>query len=240
MGKRPQWLTRLLFAATLAFLTGRASAQSPEFPRDVLSGIDAMQRLPVDGFHIVESQGRLLLVSTNGHYAVMGGRILDLWNSVEIHSVSDVDQTLRIPLHRMGIKLDELGAVTVGQGAQEAAVTVFLDPASPETHRILPKIQSLLGRYAFNVVFVPAQATRKNASRALICAPEAGRDFVRTGHQATVVADGDPCGTAELQKNMVVVSLLGIDVLPFTIAPNGATQAGIPEQYDAFIAANLE
>lgn len=240
MSRQHRWSTCLLCASSLALGAGGASAQSPEFPRDVLSGIDAMRRLPVEGFHIVESQGRLLLVSTNGHYAVMGGRILDLWNSVEIRSVADVDQTLRIPLHRMGIEIDELGAVRVGQGPEDTAVTVFLDPASPETRKVLPKIQSLLGRYAFNVVFVPAQATRKNASRALICTPEAGRDFVRTGHHAAVAPEGDPCGATELQKNMVVVSLLGIDVLPFTIAPNGATQAGIPEQYEAFIAANLE
>ena len=240
MSRERKWSTCLLCAGSLALGGTSASAQSPEFPRDVLSGIDAMQRLPVEGFHIVESQGRLLLVSTNGHYAVLGGRILDLWNAVEIRSVADVDQTLRIPLHRMGIKLDELGAVRVGQGAEAAAVTVFLDPASPETHKILPKIQSLLDQYAFTVVFVPAQASRKSESRALICSPEAAREYVRTGHAAAVVAEGDPCGATELEKNMVVVSVLGINVLPFTIAPNGATQAGIPEQYEAFIAANLE
>ncbi len=71
--------------ASLAIVASDAAFSAPaDVPHDVLKGIEAMRRLPAEGFHIVESQGRLLLVSTNGHYVVSGGRILDLWNQIEI------------------------------------------------------------------------------------------------------------------------------------------------------------
>ncbi|NIR30305.1 MAG: hypothetical protein GWN84_13540, partial [Gammaproteobacteria bacterium] len=99
----------VLMVAALALTVTTFALAEASFPRDVLSGIDAMRKLPAEGFHVVESKGRLLLVSTNGHYVVMGGRILDLWNQVEVRSVADVDRTTRIPLERMGLDSDDLG-----------------------------------------------------------------------------------------------------------------------------------
>lgn len=226
-------LASLLFAASVG-------AAESDIPRDVLKGIEAMRRLPAEGFHVVESQGRLLLVSTNGHYVVAGGRILDLWNQVEVKSVADVDGTLRMPLARMGIEANALGGVVAGQGHSAQRVTAFLDPGSPESRKLLPLLRELGKQFRLDVVFVPAQPARAGISRALICDRQAALAFLNESRVPAPLADSNACGEKELERARVTVQLLGITSLPFTVSPNGATVAGTPKNYAAFVTANLE
>ncbi|MGI9296158.1 MAG: hypothetical protein ACR2PS_19415 [Pseudomonadales bacterium] len=210
------------------------------WPKGILNGIDAMKKLPSDGFHVVESQGRVLLMSTNGHYAVVDGKIMDMWNGFEIRSVADAERSLSIPLARMGLGTKELSGVTVGKSGGGKPVTLFLDPASPETQKIMPTVRNLFSQYQFNVVFVPAKATRKKSSQALLCSKDAAKQFITTGQITSEIPSLEQCGTEKLKRNIVTVQVLGIDTLPFTIASNGKTAAGVPERYGEFLAANME
>ena len=233
------WVT--LMSLIAISISSAADARADEnIPRDVLKGIEAMRRLPVDGFHVVESQGRLLLVSTNGHYVVSGGRIIDLWNQIEVKSVADVDGTTRIPLSRMGIEAGALGGIVTGQVREPQRVTAFLDPASMESRKLLPQLREVAKTHRVEIVFVPAQPARAGISRALICDPKAALTFIEQGAVPTPVSDGNACGRKELERARVTVELLGIETLPFTVAPNGATVAGTPNNYAQFIAANKE
>lgn len=233
-----RWFSVVLGAAAAQFALHGVYAS--DFPRDALKGIEAMRRLPVDGFHVVQSQGRLLLVSTNGHYVVAEGRILDLWNQVEVKSVADVEATLRIPLARMGIEARTLGGIITGQTDSKQRVTVFLDPASPESRRVLPELRALSRQYRLDVIFVPAQPARAGLSRALICDADAARSYVLESRAPAALAEGNPCGERELERARVTVQLLGIVGLPFTICPNGVTVTGTPKNYAELVAANLE
>jgi len=229
----------LLAIAPVLLVRAADTAGNTEFPRDVLKGIDAMKRLPVEGFQIVESQGRLLLVSTNGHYVVTGGRILDLWNLVEVRSVADVTATERIPVARLGLEAKSLGGFSTGRG-QGSAVTVFLDPASADSRKILPELRTLAAARRVDVVFIPAQASRAGVSRALICDRAAAQAFFDEGRVPAALPDSERCGIEQLQRARITVQLLGIHGVPFSIAPNGVTASGIPQNYGAFVAANLE
>jgi hypothetical protein len=234
----PDWFW--LFALALfAVTTLDANAADADIPRDVLKGIEAMKPLPADGFQVVQSQGRLLLVSTNGHYVVMG-RILDLWNGIEVHAVADVERTERIPLAHLGLSARQLGGVSVGKSEQRESVTVFLDPGSSQSQQILPRLRELASTHRVDLVFVPALAERAAVARALICHPEAVAPFFNNTRLPEPQAEGDPCGVAELQRARVTVQLLGIHTLPFSIAPNGATLSGAPTEYAQFIASNQE
>lgn len=228
-----------LMCLALSITTGASAAES-DFPHDALKGIEAMRRLPADGFHIVESQGRLLLVSTNGHYVVTGGRILDLWNQTEVKSVADVEGTLRLPLARMGIEAKALGGITTGQTNSAQKVTAFLDPGSAESRKLLPPLRELSKQYRIDVVFVPAQPARAGISRALICDRQAAFAFFNDSRAPAALPDSNSCGEEELARARVTVQLLGISSLPFTVSPNGAAIAGTPKNYSAFVTANLE
>jgi thiol:disulfide interchange protein DsbC len=233
-------IARGLFMSLSMAVPASASAAESDFPHNVLKGIEAMRRLPADGFHVVESQGRLLLVSTNGHYVVTGGRILDLWNQVEVKSVADVEGTLRLPLARMGIEAKALGGITAGQLDSAQKVTAFLDPGSAESRKLLPLLRELGKQYRIDVVFVPAQPARAGISRALICDRQAALVFVNESRAPPALPDSNSCGEKELERARVTVQLLGISSLPFTVSPNGAGVAGTPKNYAAFVTANLE
>ena len=237
-------LRKLMTCAALASLfvaPATAMADPKAWPQGILSGIDAMKKLPVQGFSVVESQGRVMLVSSNGHYAVVDGRIMDMWNGFEIRSVADVERSLAIPLAKMGIGPEELSGVMVGNAApgRPKPVTVFLDPASPETPKILPAIQQFAPEYPFHVVFVPARSERNKVSQALLCSPEAAEQYIASG-RITAAEPTDMCGADKLKKNIVTVQVLGIDTLPFTIASNGQVAPGVPQDFGEFLSRNLE
>lgn len=230
--------TLVILSCLLASSAWGDDLSDPALARQLLKGVDSMRRLPVDGFHLVEAQGHLLVVSTNGHYAITGGRILDLWNQLEIHKASDVDATLRLPLAKMGIKASELGGVSVGRSDAPEGVTVFLDPGSPQTRQILPELRSLAQRYRLDVVYVPAQPARVDLARALICNKQAGLAFFESGQVPQGLASSPSCGEKELERARITVHLLGIDVLPYTVAPDGSPVAGHPANYLAQVTAN--
>jgi hypothetical protein len=235
LSERP-WLLVLLLLALSAL---KVEATEPDIPRDVLKGIEAMKPLPVDGFQVIQSQGRIFLASTNGHYVVTG-RIMDLWNGVEIHSVADVDRTERIPLSHLGLSARQLGGVSVGKNEAREAVTVFVDPASAQSQQLLPVLREISRSRRIDLVFIPALPERAGIARALICHPESASAFFESARLPQPPPDADTCGVAELQRARVTVQLLGVHTLPFSIAPNGATLVGTPKDYPRFIADNQE
>lgn len=230
----------VIMAIGAVVLAGTSAAAAEHFPQDVLKGIEAMRRLPVEGFHVVESQGRLLLVSTNGHYAVAGGRILDLWNQIEVKRVADLDATFRLPLARMGIEAAALGGLTVETASARGRLTVFLDPASPESRKLLPQLRSLEPSHRLELIFVPAQPARAAIARALICDEAAARSFFETGEVPAPIAASNPCGQKELERARATVQLLSIQTLPFSVTGNGSVLAGAPDHYADFVASNQE
>ena len=86
MSARKQSGLWLFLAMTLLHVSAAWSDQ--EIPRDLLKGIEAMRRLPVEGVQLVQAQGQLLIVSTNGHYVITGGRLIDLWNNLRLVGVA--------------------------------------------------------------------------------------------------------------------------------------------------------
>lgn len=238
VSSRSEWGVGRLLAATLVGLSFCGTPLAADFPRDVLKGIEAMRRLPVDGFHVVQSQGRLLLVSTNGHYVISDPRILDLWNEIEIKSVADVDATLKVPLARMGIDATAFGGTVLGRTDFTRKLTVFMDPASASTKRLLNVLRTLSETYRVELVFIPAKSERAGVSRALICNKQSVAAFIQKGELPAPLRANEPCGEKELERARVTAKLIGIETLPFTISGNGATIAGSPAEYAQFIAAN--
>jgi thiol:disulfide interchange protein DsbC len=236
--KASRYLTLIVLLAG-PWMSLVARAADPDIPTDVLKGIEAMKPLPAEGFEVIQSQGRLLLVSTNGHF-VVSGRIFDLWNTIEVHSVADVDRTARIPLAHLGLTAQSLGGVSLGKSEAREAVTVFMDPGSPQSQQLLAPLRELARQRRVDLVFVPAQPARAGLSRAFICHPEMAKSFFESTRLPDPPADTDPCGTGELQRARVTAQLIGVRTLPFSIAPNGATVSGVPKNYAQFISANQE
>ena len=229
-------------AASAPRAIGQQSTGLPGWPEGMLDDIDAMVLLPAPAFHVVESNGRAVMISSNGHYAVFNGELWDMWNGFRIRSVADVERSKAIPLKRLGLSESGLEGITLQSVPQPPGglATVFLDPAAPEGADAVRAARGLLDRYAFRLVFVPAHEGRHAATQALLCADEAARAFVVSGTVARG-APGEPlCGLDAMHRNLALVQVLGIDVLPFTIAPNGAVLPGVATGYSEFLASNEE
>lgn len=202
-----------------------------------MKNIDAMAVLPVQGFHLVESDGHLVLMSTNARYVVINPKLQDLWNQKELHSVKDMQESNRIPIDRLRLTADQLGGVVVGQDTKKHT-TVFLDPASKESAKVLTAIRQLAQEQRVDVVFVPARDATMSTSLALTCDHEAALAYVKTG--ALPASPRKDCSNELLMRARASVFLLNIAGLPFTVAPNGTPMLGFDEKYLPFIAKNME
>lgn len=230
-----------LVASIAVAVPSTVYAQTNDWNNRMIQGIDAMQRLQVKRFSVVESQGRLFLISDNGQYVVPDVDLRDMWNGVRITSVADVKRSFAIPLDRMNIGDDDLGGIMIGKRVtgEPKPVTLFIDPASPETQKILPAVRQFASTYPFRLVFVPARVERNRATEALLCSREAAQEFVRTG-VVPDVGTQDRCGMDATRKNIMLVQVLNIDSLPFLLASNGRASAGVPENLADFLSENVE
>lgn len=234
---------------TMAFVlaslwAGSAAAQQalPGWPEGILEDIDGMVTLPARAFHVVESGGRTVMVSSNGHYAVLNGALWDMWNGFRIRSVEDVERSKAIPLARLGITDHALAGITLQSVAEPPGgrVTVFLDPAAQEGVDAIAAARGLLERYAFRLVFVPTHEGRYAATQGVLCVQTAAQAFVVSGRVARGAPPEPLCGLDAMHRNIALVQVLGIDALPFTVAPNGAVLPGVPSGYRAFLSKNEE
>lgn len=239
-GALTMWLATALLAGCVAAVPLWAQGM-PGWPQGILDDIDGMATLPAQAFHVVESNGRTTLVSSNGHYAVVNGELWDMWNGLPIRSVADVERSLAIPLDRLGIS-EALAGITLQTVAEPPGgrVTLFVDPAAPEGVNAVTAARALLDRYAFRLVFVPAHPGRYAATQSLLCSQSAAQHFVISGQVARGTPPGQTCGLDAMHRNIALVQVLGIDTLPFTVAPNGTVLPGVPTGYGQFLAGNEE
>lgn len=136
------------------------AADAPKIsPADIAAGlmsvkIDGMQDLPITGLKMVKTGEQIVFMSSNGRFALYGGKLLDVWTQQEIKDLPDIDRIARrIDLSRMKLNIDDLGPVTVGHGKE--AVLIFIDPRCPYCGKVMKDLQALQDRYTFKLVMVP-------------------------------------------------------------------------------------
>jgi thiol:disulfide interchange protein DsbC len=198
--------------------------------------IVGMRRLDTVGFQLVElSNGKLVLVSADGHYAILGGRMMDFWNSREIKSLADLSGSQRIPLSRL--PMDDLGTVKVGKGPM---VGIFIDPLSPTTAQVLEAVEGLKKEYSFNLILVPSNDDRKEMTRRLLCvSSDKAYKAMLSGLKKDVKVKDDDCGREQLQRNYVTAMMFSIKQVPFIIASNGMSSKGLPNNFQEFLKNNV-
>jgi thiol:disulfide interchange protein DsbC len=162
-------LSRLAFLLLLCPGAAVMAADAPKIsPADIAAGlmsvkIDGMQDLPITGLKMVKTGEQIVFMSSNGRFALYGGKLLDVWAQQEIKDLPDIDRIARrIDLSRMKLNIDDLGPVTVGRGKD--SVLIFIDPRCPYCGKVLKDLQALQERYTFNLVMVPVWARNRKTS----------------------------------------------------------------------------
>ncbi|WP_209262568.1 hypothetical protein [Thiorhodococcus minor] len=191
---------------------------------------------------MVQSGERVFFVSTNGRYAFLGPAI-DLWHGERLSSLADADRLMgRIDRTRLKLDPADLGALDLGEGAEE--VWVFLDPQCPQCAALLDQLQALSPsqRASYRFRLIPLGVLGKASVSTVVrlnCLAErdaagAIKALVTQALDALPAAEGT-CGQGALQRALVTAQLLGITQVPFLIAPDGRLHAGAPTDLLAWL-----
>ncbi|MGE0383523.1 MAG: DsbC family protein [Gammaproteobacteria bacterium] len=207
---------------------------------DLFKQIESVKRLPVSGLQMVRTTaGSHLFLSANGRF-VLKGELYDLWNRAPIRTIDDAERFAdRVDLARMGLSIDDLQPLVVGHGSE--TVVVFVDPHCPYCQAVLRAAAALEDRYTFKIVLVPVLGPQsQQVVRQMGCLPAAQRaDLVqrlRAEGLGDLPAAPADCDLAPIQRAMVSAQLLGVDAVPFLIAPDGRIRKGRPDDLAAWLA----
>ncbi len=187
---------------------------------------------------MVKTGDQTVFISSNGRFALTGGKLMDIWTQQEIKDLPDIDKIAnRIDLSRMKLNVDDLGPVTIGHG--KTSVLVFIDPRCPYCGKVMKDLQALQDQYTFKLVMVPILGPEsQNIVVQLACQLGSSdsklKDTVRDRllKQDYVGLPTEPpgqCNKEPLQKAVVTAKLFGLQGVPFLIAPDGRTHSGAPE-----------
>lgn len=244
----PTTRRRLLLILTLSLPVGSVLGEStaatqPSDLATLMQGMAGMRRLPVSGVQMVQSGEQVFFVSANGRYAFLGPGF-DLWHGTRLTSLAEAERLLsRIDRTRLKLAPEDLGALDLGTG--EAEVLVFIDPRCPSCAALLDHLQTLLETeaqaYRFRLIPLPVlgQGSQQEAL-ALNCLAETDRVQALAallGHRtASLPPATGRCGQESIQRVLVTAHLLGIERVPFLIAPDGRLHAGAPPDLRAWLA----
>jgi thiol:disulfide interchange protein DsbC len=225
-------------AIALAALSLAGSAFAQSAPDDVAQikklmhgKFDAVKRLPVTGLMIVEADGQVYLSSENGRIVVANGRVYDMWNGLEIKEGKDVDKFAnKIDLVKMGLNISDLAPLEVGAGKK--TVVMFIDPSCPHCHRMMAQAAKLTNEYRFQFVLLPILGTESiEKSKKAICMADK-QAAVKALIDNTLAKAPSPdvgCNLLPLQKALLTARIMGVDSVPFIVAPDGTMQRGAPK-----------
>jgi len=200
--------------------------------------IDGMQDLPISGLKMIKTGDQLVFISSNGRFALYGGKMLDVWTQQEIKDIVDIDRIAnRIDLKRMKLKIDDLGPISVGHGKE--SVLVFIDPRCPYCAKLVKDLQALQDQYTFNLVMVPVLGQESQNIVVQLACQQASNDpklqdsvrqrVLKQDYAGLPTENPAQCNREPLQKAVVTAKLFGLQGVPFLIAPDGRTHSGAPE-----------
>ena len=233
--------------ALLPLLCTSAAVMADATPKlssaDIAAGlmsvkIDGMQDLPITGLKMIKTGDKIVFMSSNGRFALYGGKLLDVWTQQEIKDLPDIDRIAnRIDLSRMKLNIDDLGPITIGHGKD--TVLIIIDPRCPYCGKVMKDLQALQDRYTFKLVMVPILGQEsQNVVVQLACLQATGDKKVQDSVRERLLKQdfsGLPtenptqCNKEPLQRAIVTAKLFGLPGVPFLIAPDGRTHSGAPE-----------
>ncbi len=193
---------------------------------NVIGDLVGLKKLPAHGFSIVENEfGDLYLISDSGRFAIQKPKIYDVWNGTWINKLSDLKSN-RVDLDKMGLNIDELKPFKFGKAKKR--ITVFLDPVSLHTKKLLSFVNKNTEKYSWNIVMFPSQGQKSAiAARKILCDPDPKRSYTAlTTQDLSKLKPTNKCNTFSLQKTLVISRYLGINRLPYTINANGFITTG--------------
>lgn len=220
---------------SLLALSVDAQAESFGFGNKNIGEIEAMAALPAEGFNVILSNGRLILISKDGHYAIKGGRILDAWHGLEIKTMADLEKSKQVPQKFRELPFEQMGVISIGKESAKE-VLVFIDPTSSKGTPLINQIIGLSDKYLFRIIPIPATDSKAGEVQQVICLKPLEQVAYLKGKKVTM-PNIKTCGKEKMMRNVVTAMAIKVKTLPRLISPNGTVKTG---EFDVqqFIAQN--
>lgn len=232
--------TSIIAALGLAIGVSAIAAESTSSPaiNGLIPSIDTMVSLPGSNIKAVSTNGRTVYMTENGRFVFTEAKLYDTWNRRYLNTIEEVQEwSSKINMERIGLNLDELGVLTYGNG--EKQVVLWVDPLCDYCSAALSQMPALSSEYTFKILVVPFLGDRSAAVvRQFLCAREQGvsekaQVEALINHSYTgLPAGSSKCNSESIEKLIVTGRVMGIDGVPYMIAPDGRFKAGLPQDGD--------
>ena len=189
--------------------------------------------------------GTLMFIADMGHF-VFTGSVYDLWQKKQLTTIEEIsDAVSRIDLAGLNLRPERLNLARVGTGKKH--VTIFVDPLCGWCHKLMNEVvadASLKDEYTFDFLVIPALGKASDElSKRLFCSesdPSKRFEVLRGGREAIekLPKPSSSCKAEGYDRTKMTSSFLGVQAVPFVIAPDGRFSRGKPANLRSFLEGN--
>lgn len=191
----------------------------------------------------ISNDGELEYISSNGRYAFQG-TLFDVWHFEEINTPEELLRSVNfLFFDNLEVDIEDLNTLSIHSKNPEAAkVVAFVDPDSASSRQLVSLAKNLSDEYTFHFVIFPAfgESSIPAVLRAA-CAEnyEHALNSLEVGALAEEPINKD-CRPERLGNTLVAVEMMGIDGVPFIVAPNGRISRGLQDNFGQWLKENKE
>lgn len=188
--------------------------------------VEKSTEIPLDSLKAVQVNGEVFFMSKNGRY-VFQGQLTDSWSKVTLDTIEEIEySTKHINVERFGLPIDSMNVITFGNGPK--TVYSFVDPQCGFCKKFVTEAQTKAGEYTFKLIVVPALGKESNRqSKSLFCAKEKSNAldaFMNNG--LGNLPQKNKCDAKYYDLTLTFAQLVGVNAVPYMIAPDGRYKAG--------------
>lgn len=188
-----------------------------------------------------DTKGRVLYMLDNGRFVFVGD-IVDVWAKKKLSTIEEVDNAFnRVDLKSFGFDLTRLNHISWGEGSKH--VVAVIDPTCGWCQRLLQEVRNdkqLQKDYTFDFVIVGFLGQKgRDAAKALACsiAPSEAKVNAILGGEASLehLLKAKQCDDKKLADTQLTVTAMGVQSVPYLVAPDGRFNRGKPRDIKAWL-----
>ena len=216
----------------------QSAEKTPKIERIVDMGISKVRA-------VKGKDGTIMFIADMGRF-VFTGSVYDLWQKKQLTTIDEIsDAVSRIDPSGLNLRFEAMNLARVGTGKKH--VTLFVDPLCGWCHKLMNEVVAdvaLKDEYTFDFLVIPALGKASDElSKRLFCSetdPAKRFEVLRGGRDAIekLPAVSQACKSEGSDRTKMTSTFLGVQAVPFVIAPDGRFSRGKPANLRAFLEGN--
>lgn len=214
----------------------------PNDPDDSIPKIEKVVNLGITSMRAVSAKdGTLLFISDAGRFVFMG-RMLDVWQQKELKTIDEIERaTQRVFLDSMGYDKTSYAGYKLGSGPRRTVV--FVDPHCGWCHQFIAEVKAdeeLMKAYTFIFHVIPILGSSSQPyAKKLWCSVGTDEEKMQALLDGDEAVNGLPasaeCPMGDQDRAVLLSKIIGVQGVPFVIAPDGRVSQGKPSDIKAFL-----